>query len=200
MRRFPTSRPRRRRRGLRLPASFTLRELSPQFRDSCQDLRPALSLAIRGINFRPPHGDPREDSQPHAADRTLSFVRANSSYGSGGTTLTLTVRTAVPVELATCFRSDSVRYRRRDAQTAPTTPMVSRPCSRPALTTAWASRVGRAARTCSTTNDRSNERVFNADSLFPVRDNKSLRLLGFCIAAGILRSDRHGKTVRKSLF
>jgi hypothetical protein len=187
MRRFPTSRPRRRRRGLKLPTSFTLRVLSPGFRGSCQDLRPALSLEIRDINSRPRHGDQREDSQPHAAGQTLSFVQDNLSYVSGGTTLTLTLSTGRPIELPTRFRIESVRYRRREAQTAPTTPMVSRPWSSPALTTAWASRVGRAARTCSTTNDRSSDRVFSAASLFPVRDNKSLTLLGFCIAAGISR-------------
>src|SRR6185437_3287194 len=44
------------------------------------------------------------------------------------------------------------------------------------------------------------ERVLSAVSLFPGPDNKSLRLLGFCIAAAKLRVKIHGKTVRKSLF
>jgi hypothetical protein len=78
--------------------------------------------------------------------------------------------------------------------------MVSRPCSIPALATAKASRAGRAARTCSTTNDLSWERILSAVSLFPVRDNKSLTLLGFCIATTEYEGELHGKTVRKSLF
>ena len=83
----------------------------------------------------------------------------------------------------TLLRTASVKYRIREAQAAPTTPMVSRPCSIPALTTARASRAGSAARTSSTTRDLSWDRVLSAVSLFPVRDNKSLTLLGFCIAA-----------------
>src|ERR1700733_14999237 len=78
--------------------------------------------------------------------------------------------------------------------------MVRRPCSMPELTTAKASRGGSAARTCSTTLDRSAERALSTLTLFPVRDNKSLRLLGFCIATRQYAIELIGKTVRKSLF
>ena len=66
--------------------------------------------------------------------------------------------------------------------------------------TAVASRGGRAARTCTSTLDRSAERVLSAVSLFPVRDNKSLTCLGFCIATRQYAVELIGKTVRKSLF
>jgi hypothetical protein len=118
----------------------------------------------------------------------------------GGTTLTLTLVIAIPIELATRFRTVSVKYLRREAQTAPTTPIVNRPCSIPALATASARRAGRAARTCSTTNDLCCDRLLSAVSLFPVRDNNSLTLLGFCIETTEYEGELHGKTVRKSLF
>ena len=70
----------------------------------------------------------------------------------------------------------------------------------PELMTAVASRAGRAARTCSTTRDLSADRALSAVSLFPVRDNKSLTRLGFCIATRQYAVELIGKTVRKSLF
>jgi len=113
--------------------------------------------------------------------------------GLGGTTRTRTLTTAIPVDAATCLRTDSVKYRRREAQAPPTTPIVSRPFSIPALATARASRAGRAARTCSTTNDLSCDRALSAVSLFPVRANNSLTLLGFCIATAEYEGELHGK-------
>src|SRR5580692_12016073 len=106
----------------------------------------------------------------------------------------------IPSEPPTRLRTDSVEYRKREAQTAPTTPIVSLPESIPALATLRARRAGSAARTCSTTRERSSDRVLSALILFPVRDNKSLRLLGFCIAAREMGVELRGKTVRKSLF
>ncbi len=139
-----------------------------------QDANTAVALAFRSPSIR--------------ALITLSFMELHCSYirsrsqDGGGTTLILTLRMAVPVTLAMCLRTDSVIYRKREAQTAPTTPSVSRPRSIPALTTAAPRRGGRVAWTCSRTRDLSCDRALSAVSLFPVRDNKSLTRLGFCIA------------------
>src|SRR5882757_3304020 len=102
---------------------------------------------------------------------------------TGGTTRIFTVRISSPADLATRLRMLSVEYRRREAHTAPTTPMVRRPWSMPALTTAWPSRAGRAARTCSKTLDRSADLSFSSESRLPPLASNSLRLLEFCISA-----------------
>jgi hypothetical protein len=105
-----------------------------------------------------------------------------------------------PADFATRFRMLSVEYRRREAHTAPTTPMVKRPCSRPALATAWLKRSGRAARTSAKTCDLLSDLSFSSESLLPPLASNSLRLLEFCIAAANQASDFHRETVQKSLF